>query len=421
MESNALAPHAVTEVAAAPGRPGTFASLQYRDYRYLWFGQVGHSASLWMEQIVRPVLILQLTDSGLMVGLVVAARMAPMLLFGLLAGVVADRVDRKRVLLATQFVTMSIHFLMAALVLTDVIEPWHVFVTAFVSGSSMAFNQPARQSLIPKVVPKESVLNAVALNTSAMNIMRIVGPAIAGVLLFSGIGPVYLLNGAILVGVMVTTSLMRIPHEPRAAQPGAVGWLDDLRESFAFVARDRAVLFVMGPALILFVFGFPYQSVFVPLFAKKVLDLGDSGGGALVAATGAGALAGSLVMASQGTMRNRGVWLLAFLALFSAGLLIFSRSAFLPLSVVALMATASMSASYMSLSNSLLLELSPPEMHGRVMSLMSLDRGLIPLGATIAGALAESLGPQDGLLVMALVCLALTAVAAAGAPAVRRL
>jgi MFS family permease len=401
------------------GRPDTFSSLRYRDYRYLWLGQVGHAASLWMEQIIRPVLILQLTDSALMVGLVVAARMLPMLLFGLLAGVAADRFDRKRILLATQTVTTSMHLLMAVLIFAGVIAPWHVFVTTFVSGTSMAFNQPARQSLIPKLVPREALLNAVALNTSAINIMRIVGPAIAGVMLLVGIGPVYLLNAAVIIGVMLTTVLMHVPHEPRAPEH-QTSMLEDLRESFAFVARTPAVFSIVGPALILFVFGFPYQSVFVPLFAKRVLDLGDSGVGALVAVTGVGALVGSLIMASQATLHRRGVLLLGFLALFSLGLIVFSRSTWLPLSIVALMATASMSTSYMALTNSLLLELSPPEMHGRVMSLMSLDRGLIPLGATIAGALAATLGAQTGLLIMASVCLALTALAAVAAPALRR-
>lgn len=421
MVEDVVAQSVVTDAARRGRRlPATFASLQYRDYRYLWLGQLGHSASLWMEQIVRPVLILQLTDSALMVGLVVAARMTPMLLFGLLAGVAADRFDRKRILLTTQFVTMSIHFLMAFLVLSGLIVPWHVFVTTFVSGTSMAFNQPARQSLIPKLVPKEALLNAVALNTTGLNTMRVLGPSVAGVLLLSGIGPVYLLNGALIAGVMATTVAMRVPYERRSAEDGT-SWLSDLRESFAFVGKNPAVLAVIGPALILFVFGFPYQSVFVPLFAKKVLDLGDSGVGALVACTGAGAIIGSLVMASQRELRRRGVLLLGFLALFSGGLLVFSRSSSLGVSILALMAAASMSTSYMALTNSLLLELSPPALHGRVMSLMSLDRGLVPLGATIAGTLASALGPQDGLMVMALVCLGLTALTAAGAPALRRL
>lgn len=417
-----MAEHAAAPAIDLQPRPrfATFSSLRYRDYRLLWLGQVGHAASLWMEQIVRPVLILQLTDSALMVGLVVAARMLPMLFFGLLAGVAADRFHRKRILLATQSVTMSVHFLMAALVLSGAIEPWHVFVTTFISGTSMAFNQPARQSLIPQLVPKDELFNAVALNTSAISLMRILGPAIAGVLLLSGVGPVYLLNGVMIAGVMLCTVLMHIRFEPRSEEH-ETSIMEDLRESLAFVARTPSVRWVMGPALILFVFGFPYQSVFVPLFATRVLDLGDSGVGALIAVTGAGALIGSLTLASRTKLPRRGLLLLGFLAVFSTGLLVFSRSTFLPLSIIALMATAAMSMSFMTLTNGLLLELSPAEMHGRVMSLMSLDRGLVPLGATIAGALAATMGAQDGLLVMAIVCLALTALTAVAAPALRRL
>jgi predicted MFS family arabinose efflux permease len=264
------------------------------------------------------------------------------------------------------------------------------------------------------------LLNAVALNTSAINIMRIVGPALAGVLLFSGIGSVYLVQGCMLAGVMLVTSLMHVPYEPRPKDE-QVSMLGDLRESLRFVAETPVVLSIMGPALILFVFGFPYQSVFVPLFAKQVFELGDSGVGWLTMVTGAGALAGSLFLASRGTLGRRGLMLLGCLALFSTGLLIISRSDFLLFTIVVLAGTACMSNAYISLTNSLLLELSPEEMHGRVMSLLSLDRGLVPLGATIAGALAAALGPEDALLVMSLICLSLTAIVAVAAPALRRI
>ncbi len=401
-------------------RFSTFSSLRYRDYRYLWLAQTGRAAAMWMEQVARPVLILQLTDSALLVGLVVAARMTPQLLFGLFAGAAADRLDRKRILLATQWVTMSVHFLLAALVLTDLVEPWHVFTLAFLSGSMLAVYQPARQSIIAQLVPAEELLNAVALNTTAINLMRILGPAVAGVLLFSGVGSVYLLSGALGILVIVAISLIEIRHEPRPAD-GEASWLGDIREGLGFVSRNPTILSVLGLALILFTFGLPYQSVFVPLFAKKVLDLGDSGVAALGVVTGAGALIGSLVLASQTRLPRRGLLLLVFLALFSLGLMVFSRSTLLPLSIVTLMAAASMSPSYMTLTNMLLLELSPPNMRGRVMSLMSLDRGFVPVGAATAGALAATLGPQDGLLVMAGVCLALTVLAALVVPALRRI
>lgn len=419
-------PDTPSEVAAAPARARpafreTFTSLRHRDYRFLWLGQVGHSASLWMEQVIRPVLILELTDSALMVGLVVATRMAPMLVFGLLAGVAADRFDKRRILLACQSVTMSMHFLLGFLVLSGVVEPWHVFATALVSGTSMSFNQPARQSLIPRLVPDEDLLNAISLHTAARNVMRIAGGGLAGVLLIPlGVGSVYLLNGIVYVGVMATTYAMRTPSTGAGARP-AESWVDDLKEGIGFVVRNRPVLYVMALALTLFVFGYPYQAVFVPLLAMKTLGLGESGVGALAAIAGFGALAGSLTMASRRGLRRRGPLMLLFLGGFSGSLLLLSLSDWLALAVVALLITGSMGVSYMALTNTIILELTPKELQGRVMSLMSLDRGLVPLGAIIAGVLASTLGPQQGLMVMASICLLLTAAAATMAPALRRL
>jgi len=389
----------------------TFSSLRYPDFRYLWFGQIARAAALWMEQIARPVLILQLTDSELQLGLVVAARMSPQLLFGLIAGVAADRFDRKRIIILAQIGTMTFHLITAALVLTGVVETWHVFVLAFATGTSMVFNQTARQALIPQLVPEDEVLNAISLNMVALNVMRIAGPAVAAFILLSNdVGPVYLTSGALGAVVLVCLSFVRIKHVPREdeEQPS---WFDDLRAGFAFVRQRPEVLAVLGPPLIMFVFGMPYITVFLPLFAKNVLDLGNAGVGALMAAAGAGAIVGSLVLASRGNLKHRGLLLMGLMAAFSVLLIAFSRTTFLPLSILLLMAAASMSTSFIGLSNSLLLQLSPAEMHGRVVSLMSLDRGLVPIGAIGAGALAAALGAEDALLIVAGTGLGLTVLA----------
>ncbi|MCH8850020.1 MAG: MFS transporter, partial [Chloroflexi bacterium] len=331
-----------------------------------------------------------------------------------------DRWDRKRVLLAAQAVTTSTHFILGALVLAGVVEPWHVFALAFVTGSALVFNQTSRSSLIPSLVPKDEVLNAVALNTTALNLMRILGPALAGVLLLWGISPVYFVSGILGIWGIIFVSFMEIHFEPRKSEE-QTGWLEDLRAGLRFMMDNPAIIAVLGPPLIMFVFGIPYLNVFVPLFAKDVLDLGDSGVGALVAAAGAGALVGSLFIASQRNLQRQGLLLVLFIALFASALIVFSRTTYLPLSIVALMAAASMSTCYMALTNSLLLNMSPPDMHGRVISLMSLDRGLIPAGAALAGALAAKMGPQDGLFVMASICLVLAVLAGLFATPLRRL
>jgi len=365
----------------------TFRALRYPDFRYLWLGQLAHSAAMWMEQVVRPLLILELTGSALQVGFVVATRMVPQLIFGLLAGVVADRYDKRLVLMASQTVTMAMHFLLAVLLLTGKIETWHVFVTAFISGGSMAFNQPTRQSMIPRIVPAEIMLNAISLNTAAMNLMRILGAGLAGVLLiFLDYGQIYLLNAVIsLYVIWTTTQIALTEHTPapgvivEAGAAAKTSILHDLLEGFRYMAGNRRVFQLAGMALVLFVIGMPYQQVFVPLLALDVLQVGRSGAGWMLALIGIGSLIASLTMASVRHLHRRGLIL-----------------------------AGCMTTAYHSLNVSLLLEQTSLQFQGRVLSLMSLDRGFVSVGAVISGALAETLGPQFGLAIIALACIAVT-------------
>lgn len=363
---------------------------------------------MWMEQVVRPVLVLEMTHSAFWVGFVVFLRMLPVLLFGVLAGVVADRYDKRRILASCQLVTMAMHFVLAALVLSGRIELWQVFVTAVVSGGAMAFNHPARQSLIPKMVPPEDVMNAVALNTTAMNIMRIGGGALAGVLLIKlSPGGVYLLNGLLYIGVIAATEMMRFPPHERRANRGSF-W-GELAEGFAYVRSNRPVLALVAMAMALFVFGMPYQQVFVPLLALREFDLSRSWVGWMLSATGVGAVCGSLVVASLGRYRRPALALVINLVLFGGAIIWLGLSPWLPLTLVGLAFAGAMSVSYMAVTNTLLLTNTPPELHGRVMSLMSLDRGVIPLGAILGGVLAERIDTRTGLLIMGSLLLAMTA------------
>ncbi|MHB8791591.1 MAG: MFS transporter [Desulfobulbaceae bacterium] len=394
----------------------TFRALRYPDFRYLWLGQLAHSATMWMEQVVRPLLILELTGSALQVGFVVATRMVPQLIFGLLAGVVADRYDKRLVLMASQAVTMAMHFLLAVLLLTGRIEGWHVFVTAFISGGSMAFNQPTRQSLIPRIVPAEIMLNAISLNTAAMNLMRILGAGLAGILLiFLDYGQVYLLNAVIsLYVIWTTTKIAMTQHSPAAGvteEPAAAAKtsiLHDLLEGFRYMAANRVVFYLAGMALVLFVIGMPYQQVFIPLLALEVLQVGRSGAGWMLALIGIGSLIASLTMASVRNLHRRGLILMGFLVVFGLALLLLSQSRSFFLSAVALILAGCMTTAYHSLNVSLLLEQTTMKFQGRVLSLMSLDRGFVSVGAVISGALAETLGPQFGLAIISLACIVVT-------------
>jgi MFS family permease len=399
---------------------GTFRALHYPDYRYMWLGQLGHSATLWMEQVVRPLLILELTDSPLQVGFVVAVRMVPQFLFGLFAGVVADRYNKRLVLMFSQWVTMIMHLILAILILTECIAVWHVFVTAFISGGSMAFNQPARQSMIPRLVPSDTILNAVALNTSAVNIMRVLGASLAGVLLiFLDYGQIYLLNAIIFIFVIWTTAKIASVEKPEVAKKTSI--LYDLLEGFRYMAANPRVLYLVGMALVLFLIGQPYQQVFLPLLALNVLHIGRSGAGWMLALTGIGALIGSLTMASIRQLPRRGLILMSFLVIFGLALLLLSQSRWFFLSAIALIIAGGMTTAYISLNISLLVEQSPQNFHGRVLSLMSLDRGFISVGAIMAGGLAEALGPQFSLAVIALTCIGITVLLFFFIPALRKI
>jgi MFS family permease len=363
-----------------------------------------------MEQVIRPVLVYELTESATAVALVVFMRMIPVLLFGVLAGAAADRFDKKRILLITQIVTMSMHFLLAFLVLSGAVQLWQVYATAMISGAAFAFNQPARQTMIPRLVPPADLLNAVALNTTAMNFMRIGGGAIAGLLLIKfSIGGVYLLNGIIYIAVVITTQMIHLA--PEAPNPGRGSLLADLGEGFAYVKQNRAVGGLVLLAMILYVFGMPYQQVFVPLVAFRIYDLDRQWVGWMLSATGAGALIGSLVVASRSEYRRPGLALALNLIVFGSALLVIAASRWLPLTLLALAVAGSMTVSFMALTNTLLLSATPRNLQGRVMSLMSLDRGIIPLGALLAGLLAERFGVSAAIAVMAIILLGLSGVA----------
>jgi MFS family permease len=407
----------------------TFRSLRYSGFRYMWLGQMGHSATMWMEQVARPLLILELTGSALQVGLVISVRMLPQFVFGLLAGVVADRYDKRRVLMLNQTVTMLMNLILAVLILSGAIQVWQIFVTAFISGASMAFNQPARQSLIPRLVPADSLLNALALNTAAMNIMRILGASLAGLLLlFLDYGQIYLFNAILFTGVIWTTFKMRELENNDIRASGRTGssrehtsFVGDFVTGFRYVLSNRLLLYLVGLAVVLFVFAMPYQQVFIPLLALDVLHIGRSGAGWMLAFTGAGALIGSLTIASRKSLPHRGILMMAFLVIFGLALVLLAQSKWIPVSGLALIVAGGMVTSYNALNTSLLLEKSPPEFHGRVMSLMSLDRGLVSVGGILAGVLAEMLGPQSGLTVMAGMCIAITVLVFILVPTLRKI
>ena len=395
------------------GRHGTFSSLRLRNYRYLWLGQISHAGALWMEQIARPFLILEITDgSAAHVGAVLAVRTVPQLLFGVWAGVIADWFDRRRILLIDKSAVLAINILFAALIVSGNLELWHIYAYAFLRGAMMAFDQPARQALIPSVVPLDRVTNAVALMSATQNTMRIVGATLGG-LTYAAMGPegAFISVAVIYVGAVVATYLLDVPTHvrPDASGIGAMG--RGLIVGARFAWSHTAIRGVLVLSLVYFTFGMSYMQVFLPLFADRVMEIGSAGFGFMSALTGAGALVAALFIANRQPARL-GTILPGIVVAFGAMLIAFSLATYLPGTAGLLIAFALIAVvgatqtSYFSLSRAMMLNAAPEDLRGRVISLLSLDRALMTAGAAVAGFLAEVLGVQAAQVIYGVVCAA---------------
>src|SRR3990170_174160 len=393
---------AAARESVATGPRNTFRSLRYHNYRSIWFGIVFGSLGQWMEQVALGWLVYELTGSPLQLSLVIGARSLPLLLFGPFGGVAADRFDRRRILLASQAIVMILAFIVAMLTLTGRAQVWQLALISFLGGWAWAFNIPARQSLIPNVVPEGEVMNAVALQASGFQMTAIVGPSIAGLLIaVVDAGGVFLVNSALFVLVLFATWQLRLPPKAPDGEVLSVG--RSMLEGFRFVRSDRTIFTALLLALFPTVFGLPVVAM-MPVFARDVLHVGAQGLGYLNSALGVGAIIATLTIASMGDLSRKGRLLI--LACFSLGcfLVLFSQSRWLVLSLGALLFVGGSRMSFMALTNTSIQLSVPDQYRGRVMSLLALDFGLTPLGTLLAGTIATYWGVQAAIGLFGIVC-----------------
>ena len=414
----------------------------------------------WMDQVARSWLIYQMTGSALQLGAVSAMRAVPMLAFGMVAGVVADRYGRKAQLIISQVTNVALNLILATLVLTGRVQPWHVYVTALLAGTVQAFQQPARQSLISDLVGKEHLQNAVALNSAIFNLTRSVGPAVAGGLIaVVGVDGSYYAQAALYAWATVWTIQMRVPGEAglaevlglgrsrksRAALVGAQGasgapgdlkvdparksarrgqsdgsFFGSMKEGLDYVLGQQLILSIMLLSLAPVLLGMPYTSL-MPIFALDVLGVGSVGQGLLLTSAGLGALVGALGIASIGSFKRKGMLLIGGSIMFGVSLVGFSQSTWMPLSLALLFAVGLSNASYTSQAQTIIQTLAPQHMRGRVLSIYMLNRGLMPLGSLLAGGLASWLGGPLAVLLMGVSCALLAFGVAAKSPEIRDL
>ena len=410
--------------AAPPGAPtgvrSVFSSLRYPDFRLVWIGMLGWSGAMWMENIARNWLVWKLTDSALELGLTNLVRSLPQVFLALPAGVMADRFNKKWVLLISQSVTFVSYLIIFGLVITETVEMWHIYVLAAVMGASMAFNQPARHSLIPRLVPPGALLNAMALTHVAMNVTRVVGPGVAGLLIWADGGNVRTAYGAavaIFLVVLVATVLLR-ESEGRSMSRGSAR--AQLMEGLNYVAKSPSILAITIVSLVVFTFAMPYNTL-LPVIADEVFGIGPGGYGLLLSVAGAGALAGGLGIAALGDFSQKGLLLLGGGMGFGLLLVVLGLAPWVGVAFVAMLLLGACQSLFMAAGNTLILNVTPAALQGRVMSVYALDHALMPLGGALAGGLAEAADASTALVVMGAACTVLVLVTTAAMPRMRHL
>jgi len=368
----------------------TFSSLENRNFRWYWLSSTASFAAMQMQIVVRGWLVYDLTESALALGLVSASVGVPLLLFSLYGGVIADRVDKRNLLITTQAFTVIATLVIAVLISTGAIALWHLIIASVLSGFILAFNLPSRQAIIPQLVEKRRIMNAVALSSGAMNLNRVVAPALGGVLVgVIGIDGVYYFMVACYA---VSAALLFLVAPLGTPTPDSNGTVSGaIGEGLRYVRRSPVLLGLLIMAMVPSAFGMPYMML-MPIFAADVLDVGPSGLGYLMGAAGVGALAGSLFVASLSDFRHKGLLLLSASALFGVFLILFANSNYFYLSLFFLLGVGAASSSYMATNNTLLLTNTEDRVRGRVMSLYMMTIGLFPIAVLPAAAIAESLG-----------------------------
>ena len=388
----------MTGVAGRYGRYGVGA-LAHRNFRLFFIGQGISLVGTWMQNVGEGWLILTLTNSPFYVGLTAALSSIGVLLFSLYAGVVADRVDKRRIIIFMQLAFMLEAFTVAILVWTGVVAVWQVLVLATVLGIASAFDIPMRQSFIVEMVGKDDLMNAIALNSSLFNGARVVGPAIAGLLIGAlGIAWCYFLNGLSYIAVIAGLLLMRLPTTIRPARTTST-W-GGFREVLTFLRSDRRIRALMLQTAILSVFGFPYISM-MPVFARDVLHRGAAGYGALTSSIGIGAVVGALGIALSSTrLRARGRLMLVGGTAFGILLILFSTSRILAVSMVLLALAGCAMIVNNAITNTLLQTAAPDHLRGRIMGFYSfVFVGMAPFGAFLFGLAAEYIGAPTAIAI----------------------
>ena len=417
-------PHQPSPATEAPPRHArgiqTFSSLRHKDLRYLLGGTFFMSAGNWIQQVTLGWLAYDMTQSAFMVGAIMGTRSIPFLVSGPIGGVLGDRMDRKKILLGAQVALCTLALTLAIILATGQVQVWHLFAFTFLSGTAWAFMNPVRMALVANVVPREDLMNAIALNSAAFNINRALGPA-AGGLLIAYFGPAtnFFLQSTMYLGVFASILPLHVPKQERGGVREA-SLFSNFVDGIKYIAGERTILALLILSFIPSLFVLPFTSGILPVFSEEVLHAGPEGLGFLLSAAGVGGLLGTIVVASLGNFRRKGLLLLGGSLGSGAAMLVFSQMTWMPLAMLFLAVVAGHDMVFRATNNTLIQTITPDQYRSRVMSILMMDHGLVPLGSLLAGTLAEFYGSPLAILVGGIVALTMVWFMAIAFPAIRR-
>ncbi|MGE5302390.1 MAG: MFS transporter [Alphaproteobacteria bacterium] len=368
----------------------TLRSLRHRNFRLLLEGALISSSGDFMQNVAQSWLVWQLTRSPVALGVVAFFDTLPRLLVGAVGGAIADRFDRRRVLMITQSLAMLQAIVFWFLVEFQFIQFWHIAVLAFFLGVVNTINQTARQSLVNSLVPKEELLNAIGLQSSVFNFSKILGPTAGGLIIaWIGIANCFLVNAITFVALLFNLHLMDLP--PWEGRADAQSIWGDVKEGFVYLHGNRRLLYIVGLSYVIATFGAPYNR-FLPMFATNILRVGPSGFGLLMSAPGLGATIAALCLASVSKLRvgTRSISSSALGFALAITLFAFSHQFLLSLAFLVLVGFCQIAAR--ALTNTIIQTATPSHLLGRVLSLFFMDRGLWSLGSVLIGTAAAVIG-----------------------------
>ena len=399
-------------------RSNTLRALRHRNFQLFFAGQLISLIGTWMQSVAQSWLVYRLTGSPELLGLVSFAGQIPIFLLSPIAGYAADRLNRHRVVIATQSASMVLALVLATLTLTNRIRIWELFVLAALLGVVNAFDIPARQSFLVEMVGRGDLMNAIALNSSMFNGARIIGPAIAGILVAKiGEGWCFFANGISYVAVIWGLLLMEV--KPFRPAPALMSPWETIREGFQYVGGTVPIRAIVILIAIVSFAGMPY-TVLMPIFADRILHAGPQGLGLLMGATGVGALGGALLLASRTQLKGFTLWIPTAAAVFAISLAGFAASNRMWLSCTMLFLAGFAVMLQVGASNTLIQSMVPDRLRGRVMSVYSMMYiGIGPFGAMVAGFAAGGFGSRSTILAGALACLLASGMFALRVPAIR--